>query len=147
MTDFASIIETPNEIWTPSGKVDLHYLQAKRAVEEYDSNLTLAKHTVTDDWVIFTRLDNGTLYPVIGLGRELPSPDRIKERIYKSDLRRRGEKMLDEMNRRNEQIRRNNRRAAEDATGLMAEALEYGYRKMEKHPVPRIFIPRGINAA
>jgi hypothetical protein len=145
MTNLSAVHENPEAIWLPGqGVVDVRIRAAQRAVKEYDERLELARHEITHDWVIFVTLDNGNLYPVIGLGRELPHPDYIKERLWKADTRRHGEKILHEVNRRNEEIRQNRRRPAQDATGNMAEALEWGYRKMGAHPRPRIFVPRGI---
>lgn len=133
-----------SNLWIPSGTESKEIRLAVNEVEAYDPRLTLAKHEITGDWVIFTKLDNGALYPVIGLGKDLPSPDYLRQRILNADTRRQGEQMLYHINKKNEEIRKQNERPVRDGIGKTAEALEWGYRKLGKHPVNRVFVPRGI---
>jgi hypothetical protein len=145
MSDLTLVHENPNAIWLPgSGVVDIQIRNAQRAVKDYDERLELARHEITRDWVVFVTLENGHLYPVIGLGKDLPHPDAIRERLWKADTKRHGEKLLHQINRRNEELRRKRRAPSREAAGIAAEAFEWGYRKMGVHPSPRIFVPRGI---
>lgn len=124
------------------GMLSVAESRAKRAVEEYDERLMLARHELTGDWCVF--LQNGPFgepYPVIGLGQDLPHPDDIKKRLYQADAVRRGEEILDQINRHNESIQQRIEDAASEGSGIAAEALEWGFRRMGSHPHPRIFVP------
>ena len=124
----------------------------QRAVEEYDERLVLARHEITGDWVVFIKLernsplstDQGNLYPVVGLGPELPDVEEVRKRLYQADARRHGSKLLDQINDHNDRLRQERRAAADEAIGETAEALEWGFRKEGWHPQTRIFVPRGI---
>jgi len=133
-------------LWIPgAGEVNPKVTRLQRAVEAYDERLVLARHNVTGDWVIFIKLEGGNLYPVLGIGRELPDdPEEIRYRLYKADARRHGTKILDDINRANERILAEKRYAADEAIGETAEWLEWGIRQEGWHPSPRVFIPRGI---
>lgn len=127
-------------LWTPGGVVDLQIEKAQKAVRDYDERLELMKHEETGDWVVFVRLERDLYYPIIGW-RELPEPEAIQKQLYEIDGQRRGTEILDTMNRRNAEIRKKREDAASEADGIAAEAFEWGYRFMGKHPNPRIFVP------
>lgn len=138
--------EHEQRLWVPGrGVVDLRIERIQRAVEAYDSRLVLARHELTGDWVIFVKLGPDDLYPVIGLGPELPrSPEEVTQRLARADSRRHTESLLDQINRRNEAIRKAKRDAADEAIGETAEWFEWGYRREGWHPSPRIFVPSDI---
>lgn len=131
------------KLWVPSrGELTVGEARIQRAVEEYDERLVLARHNVTGDWVIFIKVDRDTLYPVIGLGPELPTdPEEVQRRLYLADGQRRGTEILDQVNRHNDAIRKAKRDATDEAIGETAEHLEWGYRQEGWHPSPRIFVP------
>lgn len=129
-------------LWVPNN-VNKQELKAQRVVQEYDERLELARHELTGDWVVCLKMEGGSLYPVIGLGRDLPDPYDLKIRIRKADLRREGSRMLDEINKNNERIRQEYARKAEEGAGKMAEALEWGFRKKGVGNSP-VYIPRDI---
>jgi hypothetical protein len=131
-------------LWVPGhGVVEAGIGRASRVVEDYDERLMLARHEVTGDWCVFLKKGPfGEPYPVIGLGRELPSNDEIHERLLAADTARRGEQILREMNAHNARLKAPIDDAADTATGIGAEALEWGFRKQGAHPSPRIFVPR-----
>ena len=86
----------------------------------------------------------GEPFPVIGLGPDLPSNEEIRSKLERADTARRGEQILREMNAHNAKIKEPTDKAADEATGLGAEALEWGFRFQGVHPSPRIFVPRGV---
>lgn len=121
---------------------------AEEMVRLYDERLMLARHEMTGDWVIWLKPRANPFgdapYPVIGLGPDLPAPAEIEQRLRRADAARRGDEILREINQANDEIQRENKRASDEATGIAAEALEWGYRKMDAHPSPRIFVPKGV---
>ena len=131
-------------LWIPGhGLVEAGIARASKAVEQYDERLMLARHEVTGDWCVFLKKGPfGEPFPVIGLGRDLPSPEQITERLQAADTARRGEKILREMNAHNARLKAPIDDAADTASGIGAEALEWGFRKQGAHPIPRIFVPR-----
>lgn len=134
-------------LWTPdNGWTSVNERQVAKAVEEYDASLVLGQRQDTGEWVVFLRNGphQGEAFPLLGLGHELPSADKVKELLFKRDVKRNGAKIYDDIVRSMESKRREAKSAASDASGQAAEALEYGFRKMGKHPSPRVFIPAGV---
>lgn len=122
----ARVKESETRIWTPEGMVAADVIRAKREVESYDENLTLGRHALTGDWCIWLRQGpDKPPYPVLGIGRELPEPGVLQERLRAADTRIHGDDMLRRMNAENEQLRAAESREAEDATGQLAEALAW----------------------
>lgn len=136
--------ESEQKLWIPgAGEVDIKIVACQRVCREFDDRLELARHELTGDWVVFIKLDRGNLYPVIGIGRELCSPEELRERLWKADARRHGDKVLREINEHNARIQRASRRRADDAAEATAEAFEWGFR--QEGVLPRkVFIPRSL---
>lgn len=133
-------------LWVPehaADQRDAHRVHV--AVKQYDENLAFGRNEQTGQWCIFMRqgtsapTNTGDL-PILGFN-DIPHPDDAIARLMKADARRRGREILDELNAHNESIQEARRAAADDAIGQTAEAFEWGYRKMGKHPNTRIFIP------
>lgn len=126
------------------GEVDPNVTAAQRVVREYDERLELARHEITGDWVVFIKLDRDTLYPVIGIGPELPAnAEDLRQRLMKADSKRHGDKLLRDINEHNERIRRASRARALEADEAMAEGLEWGFRR-EGVLTRKTFIPRDL---
>lgn len=146
--NLAAIKQDENlKIWTPRGMVDPKLRAAQRVVEQYDPNLMLARHEGTGDWCVFLTEKAspfGLPFPVIGLGPELPPPDEIEKRLMQADTARRGREILDQLERKNAAIKADREARMDDASGIAAEALEWGFRKQGAHPSPRIFVPRSL---
>lgn len=141
---FKRIRAEEQRLWIPGkGEVDVRILGLQRVCSNYDDRLVLARHELTGDWVVFITLDNGNLYPVIGIGRELISPDALRERLWKADAKRHGDKVLQEVNRNNQNIRDGYREKSDDASEAAAEAFEWGFRQEGVLP-KKVFIPRNI---
>lgn len=103
---------------------------AARMIEEYDQNLALGRHTMTGDWCIWLIRRDEAPYPVIGMGRVLPDPEVILERLKAADSRIHGDAILDRMHAENDAMRKEQESAAEEATNLAAEAMEWARRDM-----------------
>lgn len=136
--------ESEQRLYIPgAGEVDVRTLACMRVCREYDERLELARHELTGDWVVYIKINRDDLYPVIGIGPELCSPDELRERLFKADAKRHGEKMLDRINEHNERIRREARSRAIDVDHEVAEHLEWGMRQEGALP-KKVFVPRGI---
>ena len=136
--------ESEQKLWIPGmGETDIRIVGCQRVCREFDDRLELAKHELTGDWVVFIKVDRGNLYPVIGIGRELCTPDELRERLWKADAKRHGDKVLRDINEHNARIQRESRNRALDADEATAEALEWGFRQ-EGVLSKKVFIPRDL---
>src|SRR5690242_883306 len=119
---FKRIRAEEQKLWVPGrGDLTVGEERIKRVIQEYDERLVLARHEITGDWVVFITVDRDTLYPVIGLGPELPTdPEDVKRRLYETDAARHGTKILDQINRRNDDIRKARAQASDEAIGETA---------------------------
>jgi hypothetical protein len=135
--------QKPTELWLPGqGLVPAHVRQAELLIKEYDADLRLAREAQTGDWVVAKRSGpDGQPFPVLHLGPELPTLDKIKERLYRADTRRRAAEIVREVVQHNERRMKDAKDRADDETGIAAEAMDWAFRKMGSHPNPRIFVP------
>lgn len=136
------------QLWTPSGFVPTYIRDAQKAVCEYAGDgYTIARHEHTGDWVVMRTLSDGNKFPVLGLGKELPTPERIKQMLYDHDAVRNGAKIVDKIERMRAEGQKENRKAAEEGAGIAAEAFDWALRNDSDfggHPIPRIFVPKGV---
>jgi hypothetical protein len=142
---FERIRSVEQKLWVPgAGEIDPRITAAQRVVREYDERLELARHELTGDWVVFVKLGPDNIYPVVGIGPELPAnAEDLRQRIYKLDAKRHGTKILDDINRHNERIRQESRSRALEADEQIAEAFEWGFRREGVLP-RKTFIPRDL---
>jgi hypothetical protein len=132
-------------LWVPSGQRDVRALQAAKAVREYDADLALGFNETINQWAVFKKTGpDGQPFPVFGLGYELPTPEKIKESLYKADVRRHGAKIVSDVEAHNARVRAEQQYKTDQATAAVAEAFEWGFRKQGVHPNPRIFVPKGV---
>lgn len=149
MTDTADILQRAHQeerkLWIPGvGEVDPRISAAQRVVREYDERLVLARHEVTGDWVVFITVGRDNIYPVIGIGPELPAnAEDLRARLRATDTRIHGDKILRQINEHNARIQKESRARALEADGEVAEALEWGFRR-EGVISPQVFIPRDL---
>lgn len=138
-----------SQLWLPYSYRTRAVIEARKAVQEYDPNLDFGFNERTKQWCVY--LKQGTMpvseeadYPILGFPHGLekvPTPDEIKKRLYETDALRRGVKILEEIERHNNQILKKYEDRAKDADRFLAEALEWGFRKMgsEKAPAQKVF--------
>lgn len=137
------------------GMVDLEAHRVDTAVREYDERLFFDEHPVNGQWCIFIKvgaelpyypdmlyMEGTNVIPILGFDK-IPHPEDALKRLYAADTVRHGEQILDDMNRRNEAAKKAAAKQADEATGEAAEAMEWFNRQVDKHPVPRIFVPGG----
>lgn len=135
-------------VWTPPKSYDRLAAEVGRAVREYDDRLGFGINPDNGQWCIFMRQGSiegarGGDLPILGF-LTIPSPDEAIARLHKTDARKRGEEILNELNAHNETIDRRFSDAADEAIMETAEAIEWFNRKVGTHPVPRVFIPKGV---
>src|ERR1051325_4034327 len=117
MTNPAEGLMVPSEqLWLPGkGLVPTHIRQAAEAISQYDQDLGLGQDKRTGDWVVLMKGGpEGRPYPVFGLGPELPPGDEIVRRLYHADMKRRGHKIIADINRRADAAREESRQRGRD---------------------------------
>ncbi len=131
-------------IWLPGlGNVPFNVIDAGNAVSDYSSDLMLGRNNKTGDWHVLVKNGphDGQPFPVMTIGQELPPYDRLQQMLYERDVRRHGAKIVEAIERKKritrEQLDKEHRDRAEE----VAEYMEWGFRKLGKHPNPRIFVP------
>ena len=128
-------------IYVPGrGYMDSMAYLVDRKVTEYDERLYFSRNQETGDWCIFLKNRTDADLPLIGW-REVPSSDTAIKWLYEHDSVRHGEKMLDDMNRRNKDIDKQHDEKRSELTGEIAEHIEVVTRWTGNHPNPRIFVP------
>lgn len=143
-----SIAYPSESIWLPgSGELRFDELAVARAVEEYDSDLTLGQIRDTGQWAVFLpERGTGKPFPVLGLGHELPSADHVKEILFKHDVRRNGRRILDDMEAHQERADKEFSDSVDEASTAVAEAIASRMAEQGHHPYPTIHMGgRGTN--
>lgn len=130
-----------SELWLPQSHLLGSALEVKKAVQEYDPDLTLGRH-VDGSWAVMVeRGPEGQPFPVYNLGHELPGVDRVKRLLYEADVRRHGHKIVEQIQRRNDQRAKELNDIAHDAAADTAERIESALRNAGERPNTRIFVP------
>ncbi len=132
------------DIWLPDvGTVPFEAITARNAVEDYDPELMLGRNKQTGDWHVLVKNGphDGQPFPVFFIGKELPSYDRMQQMLYENDVRRHGAKIIEAIERKKRAARERLDKDHRDRAEEVAEYMEWGFRKLGKHPNPRIFVP------
>lgn len=118
-----------SSIWLPeTGVTDLAAIRVDRAVKEYDENLRFGRNEETGQWCVFLLRRGFAPLPVLGF-RDIPHPEDAVKRLYQADAQRRGEEILDEVNRHNREQERLENAATEQQIGQAVEdAAEHAER-------------------
>jgi hypothetical protein len=132
-------MQAPANIWVPNSFTYREAMVVNKVVREYDPELQFGRNESNGQWCIFMER-NGEKIPILGF-QGIPHPDDAVKRLYNSDARRHGSKILDDMNKHNEKLRLAREDEINDATGQLAEAAEFGAREDGLHDKPRIFVP------
>lgn len=95
--------EPAARIWLPGqGVVDLEPMRVHRAVNAYDERLMFGRindesHPGYGDWVIFVKMPHGEApLPVLGFGKQIPTPEEAVRRADEANTRKHGQKLLDD---------------------------------------------------
>lgn len=132
-----------SSIWIPSkGDTNLAALRVDRAVNEYDEQLSFGQNNDTGQWCIFLIRRGEAPLPVIGFN-EIPHPEDAIKRLVQADARRRGNEILDAMNRHNKQAEIEREAAAVEADKQLAETAEWALRMEGKTPHKKIIMGKG----
>lgn len=130
-------------LWIPGlGDTDRKVRAVAKAVRDYDESLRLARHEVYGDWVIIIG-EQG--HPVFGFGQELPDPNDVARILGEHDMARNGKRIMAELARAAELRRQEELYKVSEKDGELAEWFESGFRRQGKHPIPRIFVPKGVD--
>lgn len=131
-----------DSILLPDGSLrNIRETAAARAVADYDDDLVLAQHKQDGQWAVFIKTEGEGLRPVLGLGFELPSPEQIRERLYRADTKIHGGRLALDVARRNEQRQAQLTKKADESTAEVVEHFDWALRSQGVHPHPRIFVP------
>ena len=120
-------------------------LRIDRAVREYDERLFFARNDDTRDWCVFITMPRPEPpYPVIGFGSELPPVEEVMRLVRRSDTKRHGWKIYDEIVQSQEDFKKQFRVKADEATEESAEVVEHFLRQHGKSPVIKEFISHDV---
>jgi len=142
-----------NSIYIPGhGEMSWDEIRVDRAVKEYDERLFFARNAETWDWCVYIKMPHGEpAYPVLGFGQIVPSTDVVLDKLYRGDTLRHGWKIFDEIQKSQEDYKKQFRVAADEATEESAEVVEHFLRQHGKSPVIKEFInydiPKGGEAS
>jgi len=127
--------EPTTKLWLPGqGVVDLAPMRVSRAVQAYDERLIFGRinepdHPGYGDWCIFVKMPLGhkpEILPVLGFGKEMPTPEEAVRRADEANTRKHGAKLLDQIMRQERQRQadwdKENERLAETYADVMKEA-------------------------
>lgn len=127
------------------GEMSFDEIRIDRAVREYDERLFFARNADTWDWCVFIKMPRPEpAYPVIGFGRELPPVDEVMRLVHRSDTKRHGWAIYDEIVKSQEDYKKTFRDKADDASEESAEVVEHFLRQHGKSPVIKEFISHDI---
>jgi hypothetical protein len=142
MKNSAFTQEVETRLWMPgTAAADSRIRKVAKAVERYDEALRFGRHEITGDWVVCMGEDS---HPIFGFGRELPNPDDVERILSEKDIARRGSEILKELADAAEKRRNAESHTLSEKTAIAAEHFEHAFRRIGKHPTPRVFVPRSI---
>jgi hypothetical protein len=117
-------------------------LRVERVVNEYDEQLTFGRNEETGQWCVFLVRRGEQPLPILGFDH-IPHPEDVLKRLYQSDSKRRGNEILDEMNRHNAQAEKEREVVASEADARLAEVAEWALRTEGKTPHKKVVLGKG----
>ncbi len=120
----------PLRMYIPGqGNVTLPEIAATRAIEGYDEKLMLARHEMTGDWCVMLKKGPwGKPFPVLGLGREIPAPEAITQRLLAADTKRHGDKLLHDLRANTARREAHTAAIADEGTAAAVEAYDWAFK-------------------
>lgn len=130
------------KIWLPGqGVVDLGPMKIHRALQAYDERLLFGRNEDNGDWCAFVKMPHGQApVPVIGFGKELPTPEEAVRRCDAANTRRHNDQLLDLIKRDDERRRAAIDKEFENLQEVYADIM----KEAKGHKMPQIYVPRGI---
>lgn len=133
-------IEPDRNIIVPGrGVLNLDAEAVNRRIQEHDERLRFGFNQVNGDWVVYIRMprnfeayyyiEGEPVYPVLGFGSTIPTPDEAVTRLREADTMQHGLGILERMRRENAKIEANIREANEALNAEVAERVEFNLRK------------------
>lgn len=130
-------------VWLPGrGHTDFAALRVERVVQEYDEQLTFGRNNDTGQWCVFLIRRGELPMPVLGFDH-IPHPDDVLKKLYQTDAKRRGNEILDEMNRHNKALEAEREVAAVEAEAHLAEVAEWALRVEGATPHKKVVMGKG----
>lgn len=127
------------------GNVDINAFKINNAVKTYDERLFFARNENTGDWCVYVTMPRPEApYPVIGFGNEIPSIDTVMSRVSRADTMRVGWQIFDEIQKSQEDYKKQFVYAADQASEESAEVVEHFLRKHNKSPVVKVFMNKEV---
>jgi hypothetical protein len=124
-------------------------MRVNDAVKEYDERLRFGFNQANGDWIVYILMprdfdaayyiEGQPVYPVLGVGTEIPHPEDILKRLYRADTLRNGEAILDKMNKDNDYLRKQRANEMAEFDEEMAERIEFELRKEGLSPITKVF--------
>lgn len=137
-------------IWTP-GKGDRNTAaeRVNAAAMEYDERLRFGFNEVNGDWVLYIKMprdfeafyyiDGEPVFPVLGFGTEIPTPEKAVKRLSEADTLRHGTRILDRMNKENAALEKARDDEASARHEEVAERIEHALRQEGQSPFARVY--------
>lgn len=134
-------------MWLPPSYLFRGLKAVQDAVRQYDANLDFGKNEATGQWCVF--LKHGTMagskdndLPILGFS-DIPHPDDVLKRLYQSDALRRGQEIVDDIQKHNDDLLAERESTYKDVDGNVAEHFAWGSRKMGHPNAPiQVFVRR-----
>lgn len=125
-------------LWLPTaaGMVDSRIWRLSEAAREYDDRLMVGRNEDNGTWSVYILRGRDKPYPVLHLGfhvEDLPSPEELKRRLYAADTSRHGTKILEELNRHNDELKLGRELRAQEADAILAEAQVWAHRRLSNN--------------
>jgi hypothetical protein len=142
-------MQPADKLWLPGqGVVDIGPMKVHRALQAYDERLLFGRindpnHPGYGDWCAFVKMPHGSKFPilpVIGFGKEMPTPEEAVQRCNAANTRRHGDKILHDIKADDDRRRKSLERAADANSDMYVEIM----KEAQGVKAPQIFVPRGI---
>jgi hypothetical protein len=142
--NYEDSVEKHPDMYLPAGAgaIPDDVRQAQLAVSAYDAQLILGVDKHDNTWcVLWEKGPEGRPYPVLNLGKELPSYEAIQKRLYEADVVRNGGAQVAAVTARQDKLRADARAEAHEAATETAEHLEHMFHKADMTEYKRVFMP------
>lgn len=107
--------------------------------EDPEDKLMLGQHPESREWVLFLKPRANPFgldapYPVLGLGTEVPDPGEVRALLHKTDTRRNGSQIMDDIHANNNRIKAELDAKASEGAEILADAQRSFLHRQGKAP-------------